>query len=205
MKAADLNLARDLKLSVETGVATMQKTRIAIFDVDAMGLLRQTVLEKLGWEKTREVFFRFGFVHGYSDFMQIKMSYQFETEMDYLAAGPVIHTWEGIVKATPTHISFDRETGEFHFTGVWENSYEGEQFLTFNQTAGETICWSLSGYASGYCTAFFNKPLFAKESSCIGKGDKHCGWDIQPLDKFGPEFSHFTGIIEELTNRSKNG
>jgi hypothetical protein len=78
-------------------------------------------------------------------------------------------------------IRFDRARGEFYFSGVWTNSYEAEQHPSFNPPATEPVCWSLVGHASGWCTAFFPSPVIAIEPLCVGKGDSHCEWLIQPL------------------------
>jgi len=185
MKATDFNFPQEMKFSLETGITSFRNSRLVIFDTSAIGTLRQNLIQTLQWEKAREFFLQFGFQNGYADFMQMKISYTFDTEMDLLAAGPVIHTWEGIVQATPKEIRFDRPTGEFYFTGIWSNSYEAEQHLSFNDQAQEPVCWSLMGYASGYATAFFGKPLLAIEPVCMGKGDPHCEWLIQPPSKFG--------------------
>ncbi len=185
MRATDFNLPRELRFSVETGVTTFRDSRLVIFDANAIGLLRQNLLRELGTDRAREFLLRFGYQHGYSDFMQMKLNYEFDTEMDLLASGPVIHTWEGVVQATPTEIQFDRASGEFFFTGVWTNSYEAEQHLSFNERADAPVCWSLMGYASGWCTAFFGAPLVAIEPQCVGMGHEHCGWKIQPPNVWG--------------------
>lgn len=185
MKATDFNFVNDLKFSLETGMTTFKDSRLVIFDANAIGLLRQNLVKELGMAKARDLFLKFGYQHGYSDFMQMKINYTFDTEMDLLASGPVIHTWEGVVQATPKELSFNRETGEFYFTGVWTNSYEAEQYLTFNETAQESVCWSLMGYASGWSTAFFGSKLIAIEPICVGKGDDHCEWKIQPEKVWG--------------------
>ncbi|MHB8983737.1 MAG: XylR N-terminal domain-containing protein [Carboxydocellales bacterium] len=185
MKATDFNFVNDLRFSLETGMTTFKDSRLVIFDANAIGLLRQNLVKELGMAKARELFLKFGYQHGYSDFMQMKINYTFDTEMDLLASGPVIHTWEGVVQATPKELSFNRETGEFYFTGVWTNSYEAEQYLTFNETAKESVCWSLMGYASGWSTAFFGSKLIAIEPICVGKGDDHCEWKIQPEKVWG--------------------
>jgi hypothetical protein len=122
---------------------------LLIFDADALGLLRQKLTEEMALSRTREFFLKFGYQHGYSDFMQIKTNYTFDTEMNLLASGPVTHTWEGIVYATPKEIRFDRVRGEFYFSGVWMNSYEAEQHLSFNPPATEPVCGSLMRHASG--------------------------------------------------------
>jgi hypothetical protein len=187
MKASDFNLAQGLKFNLDSGVTSFLDNRLLIFNADAIGLLRQTMIEHLGWEKTRELWLQFGYQNGYADFLQMKINYEFDNELELLASGPMIHTWEGIVKAVPTHIHCKRECGEFLFTGVWHNSYEAEQHLSYFEVASESVCWSLIGYASGWCSAFFGAPVIALEPHCCGKGDPHCEWKVQPLAAWGAE------------------
>ena len=185
MKATDFNLPKDIVYDFEKGITSFKDTRLIMFDANAVGLLRQMMTESIGWEKARETYLAFGYQHGYSDFIQMKHNYEFDSEMDLLASGPVIHTWEGIVQATPKEIKFDRETGDFYFTGVWLHSYEAEQYLMYNHAAGEPVCWTLTGYASGWCTAFFGKPILGIEPVCVGKGDDHCEWMLKPPADWG--------------------
>ena len=149
MKATDFDLSKDIKFDVERGITSFKGTRLLVFDANAIGFLRQSLVKQLGIPKARKFFLEFSFRHGYADFLQMKINYTFDTEMDLLAAGPVIHTWEGIVHAQPKEMRYDRKTGEFYFTGVWSNSYEAEQFLMNRDFNKEPVCWSLMGYASG--------------------------------------------------------
>jgi hypothetical protein len=198
MRSTDFDLSRDLHLNPDTGIATFAQSRVVVLDVAALGLLRQDLLEKLGWEEARRIILRFGYQHGFSDFLQMKFAYEFESENELLASGPLIHTWEGIVKATPRDIRFDRSTGEFRFTGIWTSSYEAEQYLTFNHDAEQPVCWSLTGYASGWCTAFFGHPLLAIEPLCAGKGDDHCEWDIRPPEEWGRIGEPYVAALGDL-------
>jgi hypothetical protein len=198
MKATDFDLSKDLTFNLQTGMTTFKSNRLVILDASSMGLLRQELLELLGWEKARALFLKFGYQNGYADFMQMRLAYQFDSEMDLLASGPVIHTWEGIVQATPKELRFDRSTGEFFFTGVWKNSYEADQFLCFNTPAAEAVCWTLAGYASGWSTAFFGKRLLALEPACVGKGDAHCEWKIQPESAWGREAAPHVEAYKEF-------
>jgi hypothetical protein len=198
MKATDFNLSKDMEFNFETGMTRFKDTRLVIFDANAIGLLRHKIVKELGMEKAREIYLQFGYQHGFSDFLQMKLNYQFDSEMDQLASGPVIHTWEGIVQATPKEIRFNKETGEFYFTGVWMNSYEAEQYLQFNHATSEPVCWTLMGYASGWCTAFFGKPLLAIEPVCVGKGDKCCEWLIKPADEWGAEAAPYINALKEF-------
>ncbi len=198
MKATDFDFSKGLAFDLKTGYTTFAGSRLVIFDSNAIGLLRQNLIEQLGWERARYFFLRLGFQNGYSDFMQMKTNYTFDTEMDLLASGPVIHTWEGIVQATPKEIAFDRAKGTFYFTGVWSNSYEAEQHLSFNEVAKEPVCWSLMGYATGWCSAFFGKPLIAIEPVCKGKGDACCEWKIQPPERWGDEAKVYMDVYAPL-------
>jgi hypothetical protein len=201
MKATDFNLARELRFNAETGITTFKDSRLVIFDANAIGLLRQNLINEIGLESARLLFLRFGFQCGYSDFLQMKLNYQFDSEMDLLASGPVMHTYEGIVQASPRELRFDRNTGDFFYTGVWSNSYEAEQHLSFNEAAQEPVCWTLMGYASGWATAFFGSLLIAIEPVCAGKGDERCEWKIQPPAAWGHEAKLYLTAYEKFLSR----
>jgi activator of aromatic catabolism/V4R domain-containing protein len=204
MKAADFDLSRDLKFNLQTGITSFKDSRLIILDANAMGLLRQKLLEELGLEKTCQLFLKFGYQNGYSDFMQMKLAYQFDSEMDLLASGPVIHTWEGIVHATPVEARVNRNRGEFYFPCVWKNSYEAEQHLCFNKASNQPVCWTLMGYASGWSTAFMGKPILAIESKCAGKGDAQCEVMIQAQSAWGKEAAPYIAAYKEFTSNGGN-
>jgi hypothetical protein len=86
--------------------------------------------------------------------------------------------------------------------GVWTNSYEPEQHLSFNPPATEPVCWSLMGHASGWCTAFFGSPVIAIEPLCVGKGDAHCEWLIQPLAAWGDKDRPYLTAYQPFYNRT---
>jgi hypothetical protein len=201
MKASDFNLSEEISFDFDKGLTTFRNTRLVIFDSNAIGLLRQNLIEALGMERAREFLLRFGFQHGYSDFMQMDMDYNFETDMDRLASGPVMHTWEGIVHAAPGEMDYDRSSGKFLFRGVWSNSYEAEQHLAYNETGDFPVCWTLMGYASGWATGFFSAPLLAIEPKCMGKGDAHCEWLIQPPEVWGDEKKPYVAALQEFWDK----
>lgn len=182
MKATDFNLEKEINFDFDKGITSFRNSRLVIFDVNSIGLLRQTIIEEMGLKRARTLFLKFGFQSGYSDFMQMKASYEFDSEVDLLSSGPIMHTWEGIVHATPTELHYDRQTGDFYFAGIWKNSYEAQQHLMNNDFSAEPVCWTLMGYASGWATGFFGENLLAIETKCMGMGDEHCEWLIKPLN-----------------------
>ena len=198
MKALDFDFSKDLKLDVESGIVSFKNIRLVMFDVEAIGLLRKLLIDELGVKKARKIFLQFGYQQGFADFLQMKVNYSFDSEMDLLASGPVIHTWEGVVKAVPKEIRFDRKTGEFYFTGTWTNSYEAAQHRAYFGLSDEVVCWSVMGYASGWCSAFFGKKLIAIEPVCVGKGDEACGWEIKPEADWGPEAKPYIEALKHF-------
>jgi hypothetical protein len=198
MKATDFNLRAGIKFDVDKGLTTFQDSRLVIFDSNAIGLLRNELIQVLGLKKAKIIFLRFGFQHGYADFMQMSENYKFDSEMDLLASGPIIHTWEGIVHAKPKDLSVDRKKGEMFFTGIWTNSYEAEQHLSYHKPGKEPVCWSLMGYASGYATAFLRKPVIGIEPVCRGKGDKHCEWKLMNIEAWGKEADLYKEAYSEF-------
>jgi hypothetical protein len=163
-------------------------------------LLRESIIKELGMEKARKLFLRFGYQHGYADCMQMKINYEFDNEIELLATGPTIHSWEGIVKATPLAMpEFDREKGTFLFKGTWTNSYEAEQHLSSREASKDPVCWTLMGYASGYGTAFFGSPVIAIEQACVGMGNDHCEWWIQPPSVWGNKAVPYLEALKDLT------
>ncbi|GJQ62520.1 MAG: hypothetical protein SCALA702_15730 [Melioribacteraceae bacterium] len=198
MKAGDLNFSEGLNFDPGTGITTFKDSRLVLMNANSFGMLRQMLIDTMGVDRAKNILLKFGYKNGYSDFIQMKSNYKFDSEMELLASGPVIHTWQGIVHASPTKIQFDRDEGSFYFTGIWKNSYEAEQHLAHNQVSTEPVCWTLMGYASGWCTAFFGSPLVAIEPYCMGAGHHVCEWEIKPPKDWGDEGAPYIEAYKEF-------
>ena len=90
----------------------------------------------------------------------------------------------------------------FYFSGIWTNSYEAEQHLSYNPLTTEPVCWSLVGYASGWSTAFFGLPLIAIEPFCVGKGDDHCEFIIQTPEAWGTVAEPYLAAYQQFYQRA---
>lgn len=62
--------------------------------------------------------------------------------------------------------------------------------------ASEPVCHSLTGYASGWCTAFFGQPVLAIEHTCVWRGDALCQWEIRSLAEWGHEADPWRQALE---------
>lgn len=187
MQLADLNLATALTFAPQEGKLLLGQERMLLFRQEAFALLRDLLHSTLGSKLARAILMQFGYQCGHGDFGTLSTMYPWESEADRLGAGPVMHEWEGIVKVEPLAMDFDRARGRFFFRGLWKNSYEAEVHLQRLGRSPDPVCYSLTGYASGWCTAFFGAPVLAIETQCAGRGDPHCAWEIREVDAWGPE------------------
>lgn len=187
MKIADFDLKSMLDFQPSTGKLLLGGDRMLLFRQDAFASLRKLLFEQLGEDLARALLMQFGYRCGHGDHHALSTRYTWDTELDEMSAGPVMHTWEGIVHVEPTLLEFDKAAGRFHMRGIWRNSYEAEVHLQEFGSSPRPVCHSLTGYASGWCTAFFGAPLLAIETMCAGKGDPHCQFEIRLPHAWGPE------------------
>jgi diguanylate cyclase (GGDEF)-like protein/PAS domain S-box-containing protein len=198
IKAIDLDFSRLFDPRIDEGRIFFNQRRVVILDVDALGALRQQLIDTLGEELARGVLARFGYAHGYTDARILGESFSWETEIDWLAAGPHLHILEGIVHVTTELIEFDRQSGHFHMQGSWLNSYEAEAHLRLRGRSEHPVCWTLTGYASGYASSFFGGELLAIETECQGKGDPRCRWEIRSAQAWSFEAEPYQKALKAV-------
>ena len=91
-----------------------------------------------------------------------------------------------------------------HANGKWIDSVEAYEHLKHFGKSDTPECLTLTGYATGYMTAICQKPVFAKEISCIAKGDPECCFEVRLQEDWGNEIEeqlqmyYEMNIIEEL-------
>ena len=187
MRAQDIDLSTLLQFRPESGQLLLHGRRMLLLSQRSLGVLSDLIAADLGDDYERALFSQFGYRCGKEDYAAVAERGPWDTDTDRLSSGPITHMWEGIVHVEPTRIEFDRASGHFHMTGIWRNSYEAENRLAARGVSLEPVCASLTGYASGWATAFFGRPLLAIETLCEGRGDPHCAFDIRPLQAWGAE------------------
>ncbi|PYV88092.1 MAG: sigma-54-dependent Fis family transcriptional regulator [Acidobacteria bacterium] len=174
MNPDELKLLELLKADKETGVIRFKHRRMLIFDADALGLLRKELIETLGLERARRLLTRFGYACGYRDALTSKKLFHWQSDADWLAAGPRLHTLEGIVQARLLRLQMDKGGGVFEAEAEWLHSYEAEQHLKHLGHSDSPVCWTLTGYASGHTSAVFGSEVCCFEKECVGQGDARC-------------------------------
>ena len=187
MKFNDINIRDMLQFLPDQGKLLLNGQRMLIFSQNSFASLHKLLVHHFGFEYSNALSSQFGWQCGTDDYDSIAEAGSWETEEDKIASGPIIHMWEGIVYAEPTKIEYDREASKFHMTGIWKNSYEAENYLKTYGKSESPVCFTLTGYASGWASKFFGKEVIAIETSCIAKGDACCSFEIRPPAEWGKE------------------
>ena len=216
MNPDELKLLELLKADEETGVIRFKHRRMLIFDANALGLLRKELIETLGLERARRILTRFGYASGYRDALTSKELFHWQSDDDWFAAGPRLHTLEGIVRARLLRLQMDRSCGILEAEAEWLHSYEAEQHLKHIGHSDSPVCWTLTGYASGYTSAVFGSEVCCFEKECVGRGDARClvegratteqSEEMRALLEYHRPFNldaEFQQLLNELERREK--
>ena len=204
MRASDLRIEKMLKFDPEQGKIFLNGSRVLIFDATALGKLRKDLIDTLGMERAKGFLIRYGWSCGFQAAISLKEQFQWDDDLEWTYAGPIMHTLEGFVKAQPNVDDFDPQTGIWRRNAIWANSFEAEQHILHLGYHNEPVCWMLQGYASGYGSAYLGKRVIFKEIKCVGKGDEHCTNIGKTLEDWGeeivPELAYYevSKISEEL-------
>jgi DNA-binding NtrC family response regulator len=170
-----LQLAELLDFRPDQGIIRLHEQRVVILSAAAMGLLRKELIDTLGIETARRLMLRFGFADGYHDAVSLRPRASVAHDpVEAFRTGTVVHSLEGIVRVNLTSIAFDAATGRFEAHEECHDSYVAEQHVLHYGKAERPVCWSLTGYASGFASACFEREIYFQEISCLGQGRKAC-------------------------------
>jgi two-component system, NtrC family, response regulator HydG len=183
MRLADLNLRELLHSDPDGGVLRFANERVLLLDAVAMGVLRKELIETLGAAGARALLTRFGYAHGWRTADTLRHALPWESEEEWQRAGARLHTLQGLVRAeAPSEPGPPpRPIGD----SIWKDSYEAEQHLLHIGRADEPVCWTLTGFASGYLSRAYQRDIYCIEERCRGKGDAVCRLIGRPVEEWG--------------------
>jgi two-component system, NtrC family, response regulator HydG len=184
MKASDLDLRELLEVGRDDGIVRFAGQRALILDAVALGLLRKELVEALGATVAQGVLARFGYIHGWRTAESLKDAFPWDSERDWRTAGGRLHTLQGMVVFEPVPPSGDNPP---FAESIWRQSYEAEQHLLHLGQAEDPVCWTLTGFATGYLSYCNGKEIVCLEIKCRGKGDAVCHMVGRPREEWGEE------------------
>ncbi|MBI5014704.1 MAG: sigma 54-interacting transcriptional regulator [Deltaproteobacteria bacterium] len=206
MRARDLDLRELFAFEPKGGVMKFAGQRVLLLDAVALGLLRKELIETLGTSAARGVLTRFGYAHGRRTAENLRSEFPWESEREWQWAGGRLHMLHGmLVLRAP-----ERGGGEpsLFAETIWQESYEAEQHLLHLGVAEEPVCWTLTGFASGYLSFCSSREVYCMEDRCRGKGDADCHLVARFKEEWGPEIEpelpfyrkeSVDGVLNDLT------
>ena len=172
----------------------------------AFGVLRKGLIKNLGIRRATGFLLRYGWNLGVSDAEEaMKMSNSFDF---LISQASILHLSTGHIADVQSERNIELDDSGnvkfIHANGKWIDSVEAYEHLKHFGKSDTPECLTLTGYATGYMTAICQKPVFAKEISCIAKGDPECCFEVRLQEDWGNEIEeqlqmyHEMNIIEEL-------
>ena len=190
-----------LTIRKENGLWFANDERSVFVSTRAFGAMQRDLIENIGINRLKAFFFRYGFQMGLEDAQDIVKNNPSLSLMEKIEFGPIIHALKGYTKARITEKELKVEGNKvtsFYLKGVWENSYEAEQYLkNFGNRSGQ-VCYTLTGYATGYVKAVIGEDVFFKEWQCQGDGAPYCVWEGRLLSEWKQEAEEFFSYSKEL-------
>jgi two-component system response regulator HydG len=168
-------LQRDDLLELKKGGGTIRfgGQRAVILDVVALGLLRKELIETLGTTVAKGILTRFGWAHGARTARGLEHAFAWRSKDDWRAAGGRMHRLQGQVSFEPVAKERRRDPHSLA-EALWHESYEAEQHVLHLGQAEEPVCWTLTGFASGYLSTAHGEPIVCVEERCVGQGHACC-------------------------------
>jgi DNA-binding NtrC family response regulator len=181
-----------------TGQIWLHEHRMLLVHADAQAAMREELIETLGMDRAKGILTRMGYASGVRDVEVIRTCGKSRNNIENFTKGPQFHSLEGIVKSTPQRLEYDPETEKFYAEDLWENSWEGQWHQRHYGIHSEPVCWSQIGYACGYASAFFGRPILYKEVECVGKGDANCRVVGKPVEEW-EDSAEYTRLFNRVS------
>jgi two-component system response regulator HydG len=197
LKAGEISYTDFLDFNDETKVLRFNARRYIMADAAFLGILHQELIRSLGWRRSRAMLLRLGFASGYIDCQNLRKEYSWTDEKDLLRAGTEFQSSLGLARTRLTRLESDRASGSLLLEGAWEDSLESSWHGKFFGSAPAPVCWLLSGYMSGFATAWWGGEVLVREVECAATGrSSGCRFTGKPAKDWGEEGREDLGLLQ---------
>lgn len=177
------SLPEHIRFAPDSGHIQLFDQRMLLMHGFSLGELRRELVERLGIEQTRDLFSRLGYQQGLEDHARCRDAFGASGDL-MVAFGRRLRDIEGFVRTRPIALEVDLEAGHFWGEFIWSDSWEANAHIQHLGIGGMPACWMNIGYACGYGTALFGRPLLFREVECIALGHKQCRVIGKPLSEW---------------------
>jgi len=168
-----------LNINQKNDLLYVNDERHLLLPSSSFGILQRDLVEHIGLHRMKTFFFKHGENIGINDANEVmkNSSMSITEKIDHYIA---LRSLKGYVKSTIQEKELaleDEEVTTFRFKGIWEDSFEAEQYIKHMGLSDHPICYTLMGYASGAISYIIGKQVFFKEHQCKGEGAPYCIWE----------------------------
>lgn len=177
-------ILKRLHFNPAEGLIWLEDRRMVLMHAEAMGALRQELIESLGKNAARGLLTRFGYAAGCRDAeLALKIRSRTEVADDMLVVhGAQFHALQGIVIVEKVYSELDVERGVCHLEFIWKNCFEDQVHISAYGIGGESVCWTEVGYSSGFLSTCMGKRILVREVACRAMGDEVCRCVAKPVE-----------------------
>ena len=158
MKSSELQLQELIEFS--DGLINLKGRRLVLHSIHAFAQFRKDLIANVGDEHARRIITRFGFIWGKVDAAAMGRIFKWENNYELLKAGVRMHAIQGVTNVEIKSLNIEEDIKSFSMEVNWFNSTEAEEHLLEFGKAEESICWSLTGYASGYASECLGMDIY---------------------------------------------
>ena len=113
-------------------------------------------------------------------------AFPWDSEEKCIDAGGRLHTLQGLVRiVTPRDEKTSGRVRSRWGILIWHNWYEAEQHLLYLGRAEEPVCWTLTGFASGYLSRAHGRQIYCPRRAVPRKGGAVCRLIGRPVEEWG--------------------
>ncbi len=187
MKAKDLHPV-DLFFELEGSIFKL-KDDYVILDKNIVGRVFQNLVQVMNPRRVAQFLVRVGFASGYSFALNIKDKIDWDTPEEWLKAGFYLPEKTGFYHIKDLYLENVDNPDEFYFKLVIDRSGEADIQKIFVGNLLENFkgCWLISGYLSGYTSAYYKRKVIAQERSCISRRDSYCVFEGMPRSRWSED------------------
>ncbi|SDH69505.1 V4R domain-containing protein [Alteribacillus persepolensis] len=189
-----------LHITQDDGFLYTNNERAVITSTSAFSTLQHDLIENIGIERLQTFFFKFGYHLGEEDAKKVAAN-EALSMVEKIARGPVIHSLKGYAKSEITETDLETQgnkTISLCCKGMWQHSFEAEQYVKKFGFSERPVCHSLSGYASGFVSFLLGEKVFFKELQCEGQGAPCCKWEGRLVSDWQEESKEYFSYSKEL-------
>lgn len=168
----------------ERAEITLNGRRMVLTDNLGLGIMRRELVSALGYERARGMMSRMGYGIGAAD-AQLAMELRKEdTPFEMFTFGPQLHALKGSVRVEPLVFEADPKSGSFYSEYIWHNSAECHAHAQEMGIGPYPGGWQQVGYASGFASGFFGRPMIFREIQCVAMGHERCFLVGKPAEQW---------------------